>query len=141
MRKHRAEWVAGAFVAPAGGPASSLTGLSVSSDFLTRNLNVTGAGSLGSLAVQSLEGASGWRGIATINSGTTIASIAATAARSGAVILTTITQYTGDRTAPGTWGQIPVLAVQSVRAGAFEVVCVGSYAPLANLFVAWAIIR
>lgn len=141
-RKHRGEWIAGAFIAPAGGSqGSSLTGLSVSSLLATRDLNLTNAGSFASATVQSLTGAGGWRGIATINSGTTIASVAATAAVSGAVIIATIMQYTGDRTAPGTWGQIPTIAVQSVRAGAFELVCVGSYAPLQNMPVGWMVVR
>lgn len=130
MRKFHQIWHAGGFNQIIGRGPSSFTGINVSS-----------ASTFADLTVNSITGAAGWRGIATMNSGTTIASVAATAARSGAVIMTQIMQYTGDRTAPGTWGQIPLLAVQSVRAGAFEIVAVASYAPLANMPIAWMVIR
>ena len=84
-----------------------------------------------------LIGSTAWRGIATVNSGTTVASVAATAAQSGAVIA--LSQYMF-ATAQNS-GQSIVLNVQSVRAGAFEIVCAGSIAPAANMNVAWSIVR
>lgn len=126
-RKFREEWIAGAFVQIPGGPVSSLTGLTVAS-----------LATLANLTANSLTGAAGWRGIATINSGTNVASVAATAAVSGAVILATPIQGANMVSS----GQEFVIGVSSVRAGAFELVICGSFAgPSANLPVAWAVIR
>lgn len=96
-----------------------------------------GVGSMADLTVSSLTGAAGYRGIATMNSGTTIASVAATAAQSGAVILTQILQYVGDVNSQAGFST----AVQSVRAGAFEIVAVGSRAPVNNAPIAWFVLR
>ncbi len=96
-----------------------------------------GAGSMADLTVSSLTGAAGYRGISIMNSGTTVVSVAATAARSGAVVLTQILQYVGDVNSQAGFST----GVQSVRAGAFEIVAIGSRAPLANAPVAWFVLR
>lgn len=96
-----------------------------------------GVGSMADLTVSSLTGAAGYRGIVTMNSGTTIASVAASAAQSGAVILTQILQYVGDVSSQAGFST----AVQSVRAGAFEIVAVGSRAPVDNAPIAWFVLR
>ena len=92
---------------------------------------------MAALTVSSLTGAAGYRGLVTMNSGTTIASVSATAAISGAVILTQILQYVGDVNSQAGFST----AVQSVRTGAFEIVAVGSRAPLGDAPIAWFIIR
>lgn len=107
---------AGAYNQRIGTVASSFTGLSVSSNFA---------------------GHAQIRGIATINSGTTVVSIAAVGVVSGNAILTAIIQYASVQTLPGTIGMIPVTCARSVRTGAFEIVTVGSYAPLGDMPVAW----
>ena len=96
-----------------------------------------GVGSMAALTVSSLTGAAGYRGLVTMNSGTTIASVSATAAISGAVILTQILQYVGDVNSQAGFST----AVQSVRTGAFEIVAVGSRAPLGDAPIAWFVIR
>lgn len=72
-----------------------------------------------------------------MNSGTTVVSVAATAAQSGAVILTQIMQYVGDVSSQAGFST----AVQSPRAGAFEIVAVGSRAPVDNAPIAWFVLR
>ena len=141
MRQFREKWVAGAFLQQTGTNApSSYTGLNASSQSNLRDLTLLNVASLASLTPSSLTGAAGYRGIATMNSGTSVVSVTATAAISGAVIQTTIYMYSTVQNSVGL-GQTPILAVQSVRAGAFEIVTVGSNAPTANMPVAWFVIR
>mgnify|MGYP001560863641 CR=1 FL=1 len=141
MRQFREKWVAGAYEQMTGTNApSSLTGLNASSQSNLRDLTLLNVASLASLTPSSLTGAAGYRGIATMNSGTSVVSVTATAAISGAVIQTTIYMYSTVQNSVGL-GQTPILAVQSVRAGAFEIVTVGSNAPTANMPVAWFVIR
>ena len=137
-RQFRERWIAGAYIQQTGTNApSSLTGLNTSSQQSARDVQVTNNASLAHIQANSLTGGAGYRGIATVNSGTTVASVAATAAISGAVIQTTIIQY-----ASGVSSQAMVNTyVESVRAGAFEIRTVGSVAPVGNMPVAWFIIR
>lgn len=114
--KTREDIAAGAYQQRTGTVASSFTGLNVSS---------------------AIVGNSTIRGIVTMNSGTTVVSVSATGVVSGDVILTSIIQYASVQTLPGTIGMIPVTCVRSVRAGAFEIVTVASYAPLGSMPVAW----
>ena len=107
---------AGAFEQMAGTVPSSFTGIQVSSNFA---------------------GHAQIRGTAIINSGTTVVSIAAVGVVSGNAILTAIIQYASVQTLPGTIGMIPVTCARSVRAGAFEIVTVASYAPVGDMPVAW----
>lgn len=140
-RQYRERWIAGTFLQQTGTNApSSVTGLNASSQSNLRDLTLLNVASLANLQANSLTGAAGYRGIATINSGTSVVSVTATAAVSGAVIQTTIYMYSTVQNSVGL-GQTPILAVQSVRAGAFEIVTVGSNAPTANMPVAWFIIR
>lgn len=132
MRKFLQGFYAGAFVQESGKGVSSLAGLNVAS-----GVTFTGVVSLAGLAISSLTGGAGWRGIATINSGTTVATVAATAAVSGAVIQATIYQYVNAQSSLSPSN----VAVQSVAAGQFLVQTVGSIAPTAPLYVAWSIIR
>ena len=106
---------------PIGTGVNSLEGLNVSSG----------------LTVQQLSGGSGFRGIAIINSGTTVATVSATHALSGAVILAQIYQYVN---AQGSLSPSNV-AVASVQAGQFLLQTVGSVAPTANMPVAWQIVN
>lgn len=137
MWKTREGIAAGAYNQRANTAASSFTGLNTASLTTMRNLQVTNPASLADLQVSSLTGAAGYRGIATMNSGTNVVSVAATAAQSGAVIVTQIIQYVNDVSSQAG----VATAVQSVRAGAFEIVAVGSRTPLGNMPVAWFIIR
>jgi hypothetical protein len=122
----------------AGTAASSFTGLSASSISTLRDLQANNVSSLNLLRVSSnFIGHAAIRGFATINSGTTVASVAATGVVSGDIILTAIIQYASVQTLPGTIGQIPVTCARSVRAGAFEIVTVASYAPLGDMPVGW----
>lgn len=116
MWKLREGIAAGAYNQRIGTAASSFTGVNVASAFA---------------------GNSAIRGIVTINSGTTVVSVSATGVVSGNVILTAIIQYASVQTLPGTIGMIPVTCARSVRAGAFEIVTVASYAPLGDMPVCW----
>ena len=128
---------AGAFEQMVGTSASSFTGINATSQTSLRDLQASNAASLASLTPSSITGAAGYRGISTINSGTTVVSVAATAAQSGAVVLTTILQY-----ASGVSSQAIVNTyVESVRAGAFEIRTVGSVAPVGNMPVGWFVLR
>ena len=138
MRKYKQQFMAGAYVNPSDGGTNSLTALNVSSQFTASgNKAFTGATSIAGMQVNSIEGGAGWRGIATMNSGTVVASVSATAARSGAVIHVTPIQYTSDLSSQAFKG----IAVQSVRAGAFEIVALSSLAPVGDMPVAWSVIR
>lgn len=132
MRSFRQEWIAGAFVQPADGGTNSLR----AADF-SGNVTMRAANTFSDATVNSITGAAGWRGIATMNSGTSVVSVAATAAQSGAVIIAQPLQYTSDTSSQA----FKSVAVQSVRAGAFEIVAVSSMAPVANMPIAWAVIR
>lgn len=130
-------FIAGAFATKTSN-TSSFNNVNVGGTMAVAGAQVfTGAASFASLQVNSFDGGNGWRGIATINSGTTVSSVAASAARSGAVILTTIIQYASMVASQAMF----VTGVESVRAGAFEIRCVGSVAPVANCPVAWMIVR
>lgn len=127
MRKFKQEWVAGKFIATSNSEVSSLGAL-----------NTAGAFTAAGMTVNSMTGAAGWRGIATVTSGTAVASVAATAARSGAVIQ--LTKYMGaDQTNSGS--NLRNYAVESVRAGAFEIRACGSVCPTADQPIVWTIIR
>ena len=119
--------------APAGG-ASGSTQNALVDRFV---IDSAGLGSMTALQISSLTGAAGYRGIATMNSGTTVVSVAATAAISGAVVLTQILQYVGDVSSQAGFST----GVQSVRAGAFEIVAIGSRAPIDNAPIAWFVLR
>ena len=120
-RRFDQPWIAGTFIQQAGRGVSSLAGLSVASV----------------ATVRRFAGSNEFRGIATINSGTTIASVSAAAAASGSVIWTNPIQFTLDASSANF---CMVTMARSVRAGAFEITTAGSVAPAANMPVAWAII-
>lgn len=125
MGSFRQEWVAGAFVNRMDGGVNSLTGINCSS-----------ASTFADATVNSLTGAAGWRGIAIMNSGTSVVSVAATAAQSGSVILATVIQYTG-----GGLAAFRGLGVTSVRAGAFEIVMLNNATPTVDMPIAWMVVR
>ena len=111
MFKFRELFAAGAFVQRTGTSPSSFTGVNVASAFA---------------------GNSTIRGIATVLSGTVVASVTATGAVSGDIIVAGIYNYTGD------FGSASYhVAVHSVGANYFQIQMVGSIAPTTNLPVAW----
>lgn len=110
--KFREDIAAGAFVQRANTTPSSFTGVNVASSFIGNDVI---------------------RGIATVSSGTTVASVGATGVVSGNVILTGIIQY-----ASGVASQAVVTTyAESVRTGAFEIRCIGSVAPVGDMPVGW----
>jgi len=135
MRQFREKWVAGAFVQQTGTNApSSLTGFNASSQTNLRDLTLLNVASLADLAISSLTGATGWRGIGVLSAAITATSIQATAAQSGAVIGVTPYNYS-------TVDSFKGLMVSSVGAGFFNVMCVQSTPPSAVMPFAWSIIR
>jgi len=117
MLRFKSPWVAPSFIQVPGGGASSLAGLNVSS-YVTGNSN--------------------WRGLATVSSGTNIASVSAAAVRSGDVIQVTPYMYASGVTS-GANLHNPIVA--SVRTGAFVIYMAGSVCPSADMPVAWSVIR
>lgn len=93
------------------------------------------------LTTKKLVSTTDWSGIATINSGTTVASVAAAQAVSGAVIFTQPIMY-GNATVADSFGaaRLETTAI-SVGAGAFVIVTAGSQAPTANMPVGWMIVN
>ena len=89
------------------------------------------------LTAQRMIGSSEWRGIAVINSGTSVVSISAAAAVSGAIVWASPYMYANAQNS----GQAFVLVPQSVRAGAFEIVIAGSLTPTANMNITYGIVR
>ncbi len=85
-----------------------------------------------------MSGSSGWRGVATVSSGTTVATVSAAAARSGAVIILTPYMYAN---AVNSGQHLFSPVVGSVSTGRFVIFGAGSIAPLADCPVAWQIIR
>ena len=120
MFKFRELVAAGAFVQRSNTTPSSFS-----------NISVASASTFGG----PIAGNAQIRGIATINSGTTVVSVAATGVVSGAAILSGIIQYGDVRTFNAS--RFITTAVMSVRAGAFEIVTVGSVAPLSDMPVGW----
>ena len=116
FQKSRGIYIAGGFLQRIGTSPASFTGINVAS------------GPIGS---------TNWRGIATINSGVTVATVSAVHAVSGAIIHATIYQYVNYQNSINPSN----VCVQSVAAGQFLVMTVGSIAPTANMPVAWSIIR
>lgn len=91
------------------------------------------------ILTQRLTATSGMAGVATINSGTSVASVAAANAVSGAIILT---QAMGFSLATNSANPSAIFTVPaSVANGAFIITTIGSVCPPAALNVAWAIIR
>ncbi len=90
-----------------------------------------------SLTAGTFKGTAPMAGIVTITSGTAVASVAAVAVDSGDVVLTGIMQYVSDQSSQ----LVPLTAAQSVRSGAFEIVCVGSFAPIDDMAVGWHVVR
>ena len=79
-------------------------------------------------------------GIATVASGTTVASVTCNGVNSGDGIFTQPYMYAGNfLTATGS--KFLVTGVMSVRAGAFEIIMVGSSTPADTLPVAWFVVR
>lgn len=115
-RRFNQALISGAFVQRRGTAVSCITGLQVSSSFV-------GHGQI--------------RGIVTVNSGTTVVSVTATGVVSGDTLFSSILQY-----ASGVSSQAGVTTyIESVRAGAFEIRCIGSRAPVGNMPVAWFVIK
>ena len=154
----REDIAAGPYQQRIGTPVSSFTGVNASSISTFRDVEQTNAASLARLNVASLStlrdlqaaahssltglsvssnfiGHAAIRGIATMNSGTTVVSVSATGVVSGDVILPGIYMYGDARTY--NQSRFIGVAVESVRAGAFEIVATGSVAPIANMPVAW----
>lgn len=124
----REKWGAGVFINRAGrGGTNSFNAINCASNAAFAQVTVN----------SNFVGNAGIRGIATVLSGTTIVSVSAAAAVSGAAILTGIIQY-----ASVVLSQAGVAtAAESVRAGAFEIRCVGSRAPVGDMPVAWFVVR
>lgn len=101
----------------------------------TRPRDIYAAGGIN--AGSYFAGTAALRGLATMNSGTTVVSVSAPAVRSGDVILTQMYMFATAQNS----GQSIVTNVQSVRAGAFEIVSAGSLAPAANMNLAWFTLR
>lgn len=146
-RTYRQPWIAGTFIQQPGYTASSLCGLNVSSNMTGRAFiqpsgspvnSITGLDVASNATIRRLTGSAEWRGIATISSGTTIASVSAAAATSGAAIVTNPIQFTLDQSSASF---CMITMARSVRAGAFEIVTAGSVAPPDNMPVAWHIVR
>lgn len=85
-----------------------------------------------------VSGGAGMSGIAIISSGTTVASVTATDVKSGDIVMTNIYMYGAATTVAGS-RTVGATAVMSVRAGAFEIVAVGSLAPSVDMPVAWTV--
>ena len=83
-------------------------------------------------------GDSAWRGIATVASGTTVATVAAAAVRSGDAIYLTPYNFS---LAPNSANFCLVLTAQSVTAGQFLIQTAGSVAPPQAMPVAWHVLR
>ena len=115
-RRFNQAWISGAFVQRRGTAVSCITGLQVSSSFV-------GHGQI--------------RGLATMATSTTVISVTATGVVSGDVIV--VSPYMYNQTYNGS--KFPVVSVQSVRAGAFEIVSIGSVAPVGAMPVAWFVIK
>lgn len=121
LLKYRREIGAGAFVQRTGtGFSNSLGALDVASA-ATFNNDIVGNARI--------------RGIATVLSGTTVVSVAATGIASGDAILTTIYMYGDARTFNAS--RFFSTGVMSVRAGAFEIITIGSVAPTQDMPVSW----
>ena len=118
--KFREDFSAGAFVQRIGTTPSSLTGLDVSSAVTLRH---------------DINANARVRGIVTVLSGTTVASVTATGVASGDVLVTGIYMYADARTFNAS--RFITTAAMSVRADAFEIVTVGSVAPISDMPVAW----
>jgi len=113
MLKFREKVAAGTFVQRAGTPASSLTGLNVASSFV------------GNPTI---------RGIVTMNSGTTVVSVAVTGIVSGDIIIAMPLAYPDARTWPQSFIGV---AVGSLTTGAFQILAVGSRPPISNMPIGW----
>lgn len=122
--KFREDIAAGAYVQRTGTTASSFAGLDVSSNATLRQNLTLNLDFIGNARI---------RGIATINSGTTVVSVAATGVVSGDSILTSILQYASGQSSQA----IVVTFASSVRTDAFEIRTVGSNAPVGGMPVAW----
>lgn len=82
-----------------------------------------------------------WAGIATIASGTTVASVAATRATSGAIIFTQALQYPNVTTVDSNAAPRIETCAISVANGSFLITTTGSMAPTAPMPVGWVIFR
>lgn len=129
MFKFRELVAAGAFVQRSQTTPSSFSGISVESASIFNGPMTIG---------QNLTGNARVRGIITMNSGTTVASVAATGVVSGDVIQALPIQYGDARTVVASGAQffIGVIAC-SVRAGAFELFAIGSRAPISDMPLGW----
>jgi hypothetical protein len=92
-----------------------------------------------SLTAAKVVGTTDWRGVSIMSSGTTVVSVAATRAKSGAVILTQAMQMTVATNSANPSAIFTVPA--SVGNGSFIITTIGSVAPPVNMPVAWAIIQ
>ena len=129
MFKFRELLAAGAFVQRSPTTPSSFSGVNVESAS-----NFNGPATVG----HNLIGNARVRGIATMNSGTTVVSISATGVVSGDVILGQPIQYGDARTAVASGAQFFIGVVAcSIRAGAFELFAIGSRAPISDMPLGW----
>ena len=129
MFKFRELVAAGAFVQRSNTTPSSFSNIDVASASILRGPVTLNDAFTGNARI---------RGLATMNSGTTVVSIAATGVVSGDVILSLPIQYGDARSevASGSQFFIGVVAC-SVRAGAFELFAIGSRAPISNMPLGW----
>ena len=85
----------------------------------------------------AVTGIGAWTGLATVTSGTTVVSVAATACRSGSLVFLSMNTYA---TAQGSSSPCAFTA-NSIDNGRFMIFAVGSVAPVTNVGIAYQIVR
>lgn len=93
------------------------------------------------LTTKKMVSTTDWAGIATINSGTTVVSIAAAQAVSGAIIHATPYMFANAYVGSAGNVQQMVTVPISIGGGAFLIVTAGSLATTAPMPVAWSIVN
>lgn len=95
------------------------------------------------LRLGTIKAADKMAGIATISSGTTVASVAAAGISSGDLVFLQPYMYANAQTAVASGAQtfLGGLAVSSVGADRFMIFTVGSRAPIVDLPVGWFVVR
>ena len=92
----------------------------------------------GLLTATGMNAVTQWAGAATVASGTTVASVAATACKSGSLVFLGTAQYTSAVVSQG-YGLN--FTASSIDNGRFMIFAVGSIAPLAPVQVNWMVVR
>ena len=93
------------------------------------------------LTTRKMVSTTDWAGISTIASGTTVVSVAAAQAVSGAIVH--LTPYMYSNAYVGSAGNVPQVVTLpiSIGGGAFLIVTAGSFATTAPMPVAWSIVN